>query len=397
MLPAPMSKSLDLVVYGATGFTGHLAVLYLAEHAPSALRWAIAGRDRQKLEAIRDELRARFDREVEIVVARSDDRASLDAMTSEARVVLTTVGPYAQHGEPLVASCVEHGADYLDITGEPEFVDRVLEVYGERAAQAGVRIVSCCGFDSIPHDLGAYFTVRELAPKGPVTMEGFVQASGGISGGTWHSAVGAMSRLSEQRKAARLKAKPAASGGRTVRGLAPRPRKEAEVRGWVLPMPTIDPQIVLRSARSLEIYGPDFRYGHYARVGSLATAAALVAGVGAVAALSQLRPTRELLLKAKRQGEGPSEEVRRNGHFRVTFVARSGGEKLVTRVSGGEPGYAETSKMISECALALVFDRERLPEAVGVLTTVEAFGDVLIERLAQAGIRFEVLTRGRDA
>jgi short subunit dehydrogenase-like uncharacterized protein len=396
MLPRPMSKSLDLVVYGATGFTGHLAVLYLAEHAPKSLTWAIAGRDRQKLEVIRDEVRARFDREVEVLVARSDDRASLDAMTSEARVVLTTVGPYAQHGEPLVASCVEQRADYVDITGEPEFVDRVLEVYGERAAEAGVRIVSCCGFDSIPHDLGAYFTMRELAPKGPVTMEGFVQAGGGISGGTWHSAVGAMSRLSEQRKAARLRPKQVASGGRSVRGLAPKPRKEPEVRGWVLPMPTIDPQIVLRSARSLDFYGPDFRYGHYVRVGSLAKAAALVAGVGAVAALSQLGPTRELLLKAKRQGEGPSEEVRRNGYFRVTFIARSGGEKLVTRVSGGEPGYAETSKMISESALALVFDRERLPKTVGVLTTAEAMGDVLLERLIAAGIRFEVVERSRE-
>jgi short subunit dehydrogenase-like uncharacterized protein len=391
-----MSKSLDLVVFGATGFTGHLAVLYLAEHAPPALRWAIAGRDRAKLEAIRDEVRARFGREVGIVVARSDDRASLDAMTADTRVVLTTVGPYAEHGEPLVASCVEHGADYVDITGEPEFVDRVLDVHGERAAQAGVRIVNCCGFDSIPHDLGAYFTVRELAPTGPVTMEGFVQAGGGISGGTWHSAVGGMSRLSEQRRAARLRPKPTATGGRVVRGLAPKPRKEPDVRGWVLPMPTIDPQIVLRSARALEVYGPDFRYGHYVRVGSLATAVGLVAGVGAVAALSQLGPTRELLLKAKRRGEGPSEEVRRKGFFRVTFVARSGSEKIVTRVSGGEPGYTETSKMISECALALVFDRDRLPEAAGVLTTAVAMGDVLLERLIRAGIRFEVVERSRD-
>jgi short subunit dehydrogenase-like uncharacterized protein len=388
-----MSRAFDVVVYGATGFTGGLVVDYLAEHAPSTLRWAVAGRDRSRLEAIRDRVRVGSGREVGVVVARSDDRVSLDAMTASARVVLTTVGPYAQHGEPLVASCVAQGTDYVDITGEPEFVDRVLARHHEEAARRGVRIVNCCGFDSVPHDLGAFFAVRELAAEGPVALEGFVQAGGGISGGTWHSAIGAMARMRETQRASMRVDRPVATGGRRVRGVRGRPRREPEVSGWVVPMPTIDPQIVLRSARARSEYGPDFTYAHYARVGTIDKAVGLVAGVGVVAALAQLGPTRRLLLRAKRQGEGPTEEVRARGYFRVTFVARAGTRRLVARVSGGEPGYTETSKMVSEAALALALDRERLPQAAGVLTPVCAFGDVLLDRLVRAGLRFEVVRR----
>jgi short subunit dehydrogenase-like uncharacterized protein len=289
---------------------------------------------------------------------------------------------------------VAEGADYLDITGEPVFVDRVLSAYGERAEKAGVRVVSCCGFDSIPHDLGVYFTMRQLQPKGRVSVEGFVQAGGGISGGTWHSAIGIMARMREDRGRARMTI--AATNGRAVRGIKGRPHHEPEVGGWVLPFPSIDPAIVLRSARSLDVYGDDFSYGHYVRVGSLTKAIGLGAGVGAVAALSQLKPTREILLRLKKQGEGPSEEVRKRGYFRVTFVSRTDDERMLSRVSGGEPGYTETSKMLSECALALVLERDRLPGRAGVLTPAVAFGDVLVDRLKAAGIRFEVVRRTKE-
>jgi short subunit dehydrogenase-like uncharacterized protein len=390
------ARELDIVVYGATGFTGQLVVDYLARTAPADLSIGIAGRDKGKLEEVREHARAKG-RDFPIVLANVKDPATLRAMAARARVVITTVGPYVELGEPLVEACVAEGTDYVDITGEPEFVDRVLSVYGERAAAAGIRLVSCCGFDSIPHDLGAYFTMRELAPRGAVQLEGFVQAGGGISGGTWHSAIGAFSRLREAGRGAKNGAPRTPATGRTVRRSKMRPRHEPEVGGWVLPFASIDPAIVLRSARMLDVYGPDFSYGHFVRAGSLPKAVGLGAAVGAVVALSQLAPTRELLLRLKRQGEGPSEEVRKRGYFRVTFLARTADERMIARVSGGEPGYTETAKMISECALALACDRDKLPDVRGVLTPAVAFRDVLVDRLQRAGIRFEVVRRTKAA
>jgi short subunit dehydrogenase-like uncharacterized protein len=390
-----MSKDIDLVAYGATGFTGRLVVDYVTRAAPPGLRLAIAGRDPHKLDEIREHVRAQTGRSVEVITASSNDEASLGRMAERARVVLTTVGPYLVHGEPLVAACIDRGADYVDITGEPAFVDGLLERHAARARAAGVRIVNCCGFDSVPHDLGVYFAMRELRPTEPVVVEAFVQAGGGISGGTWHSAIGIFSQLRELRRSRPRRRE--VMTGRKVHSLPLRPRHEPEVSGWVLPFPSIDPQIVMRSARALELYGPDFAYGHYVRVKSLPRAVGLGAGVGAVVALSQVGPTRELLLRYKRPGEGPSDEARAKGYFRVTVLARTTRERLIARVSGGEPGYTETSKMISECALALLVDRDKLPDARGILTPAVAFGDVLLERLRAAGIRFEVVRRTKAA
>lgn len=386
-------RDVDVVVYGATGFTGRLTIEYLAAAAPPSLVLAIGGRDVNKLEEIREHLYAKG-RDVRVIAARSDDEASLRSMAARARVVISTVGPYIQHGEPLVAACIAEAADYLDITGEPVFVDRILSLYGQRAEDAGVRVVSCCGFDSVPHDLGVYYSMRQLQPKGRVSVEGFVQAGGGISGGTWHSAIGIMARMREDRGRSRISL--AATNGRAVRGIKGRPHHEPEVGGWVLPFPSIDPAIVLRSARALDVYGTDFSYGHYIRVGSLPKAIGLGATVGAIAALSQAKPTRDILLRLKKQGEGPSEEVRKRGYFRVTFVSKTESERMLSRVSGGEPGYTETSKMLSECALGLLLDRDRLPRKAGVITPAVAFGDVLVDRLQAAGIRFEVVRRTKE-
>jgi short subunit dehydrogenase-like uncharacterized protein len=389
-----MDRSYDLVVFGATGFTGRLVVRYLAQHAPSSVRWAVGGRDRARLEAMAAEVRASHGREVGVVVARSDDRVSLDALTSSTRVVLTTVGPYALHGEPLVASAVEQGADYVDITGETDFVARMVERYGARAEERGVRIVSCCGFESVPIDLGVFFAMRELDTSGPVTVEGYVQAGGSISGGTWASIVSGMGRLAEVAREAKLRPRARPLDGRRVRAAKVELKRVDEVSGWVMPLPMVDPQVVLRTAAVLPMYGNDFRYGHYVRVGSLDKAVGLALGVGTLTAVAQLRAARKLLLRALPQGEGPSDEQRARGYFRVTFVADSERERLVTRVSGGEPGYTETAKMVSECALSLVVDRERLPPRTGVLTPVLAFGEVLLDRLVRAGLRFEIVRRG---
>jgi short subunit dehydrogenase-like uncharacterized protein len=309
-------------------------------------------------------------------------------MAQQTRVVLTTVGPYIQHGEPLVGACVRAGTDYVDITGEPDFVDLTWERYDAAARERGVRIVSCCGFDSIPHDLGALFTVTKLPSTEPIVVEGFVRAKGTFSGGTWQSAITAMSAIRERRPRPRP---PIEGGARTVHGVRPGIRYEKSLRAWVCPLPTIDPQVVLRSARALPVYGPDFRYGHYVQIRSGLQLAAGVAGVGALVALAQLPPTRELLRKVRGSGEGPGPEERGRAWFQVTFHGKSASRKAVTRVSGGDPGYSETAKMVSESALCLALDRDKLPSRAGVLTTASAMGERLIERLQAAGIRFELL------
>jgi short subunit dehydrogenase-like uncharacterized protein len=383
-------RSYDVIVFGATGFTGRLAAEYLARKAlEQPLRWAIAGRSAARLAEVKAALVAVNPAcgDLGVLEASSADPASLERMAAQARVVLTTVGPYAEHGEPLVAACIKEGTHYVDITGEPEFVDGLLDRHHAAARERGVRIVNCCGFDSIPHDLGALFTVKQLPSGAPITVEGFVRAKGTFSGGTWQSAIGAMAKLRDRPKRSRS----AAPSGRKVRGIKPRIRFEPRLRAWVCPMPTIDPQIVLRSARGLAAYGPEFRYGHYVQIRSAVSLAGLVVGVGAVVALAQIGPARELLRKVRGSGEGPSAEERAKGSFKVTFHGTSGSARVVTRVSGGDPGYTETAKMVAESALCLAFDGDELPSAGGVLTPAEAMGETLIGRLQKVGIKFEVL------
>jgi short subunit dehydrogenase-like uncharacterized protein len=387
-------RPFDVVVFGATGFTGRLACEYLAaKMKTSPFKWAIAGRNRGKLEEIKKALEAIEPAcaKVGVIEARADDRPSLARMAASARVVLTTVGPYAEHGEPVVEACVAEGADYVDITGEPDFVDRTIERFHEAAQAKGIRVVSCCGFDSIPHDLGVFYTVKQLKSRDqPVKVEGFVRATGTFSGGTWQSAIGAFSNIT---KKSAPKKKPNGASARSVRGIRPKIRYEKSLGAWACPLPTIDPQVVLRSARALDAYGPSFEYGHYAQVRSGVTLVAGVAGVGALVALAQLPPTRALLKKVRSSGEGPSPEERARSKFKVTFVATTPGERLVASVSGGDPGYTETAKMVSESALCLALDRAKLPKVTGVLTPAVAMGDALLERLQREGIRFEVIER----
>jgi short subunit dehydrogenase-like uncharacterized protein len=382
-------RDFDVVVYGATGFTGALTAEYLAKNAPRDLKWAIGGRSQRKL----DEVRKKLEREPcppsGVIIADVADDASMRAMTGKTRVLVTTVGPFDEHGEPVVRACVEEGTDYLDITGEPHFVDGTIERYHERAKERGIKVVSCCGFDSIPHDLGVLYTLDVLGAKDePITIEGFVSSKGTFSGGTWHSAIRAMSKFGEHRRERKNARRPPSNGARKVRGVKPRVRYEKEIRGWACPLPTIDPQIVLRSARMMDEYGPDFRYGHYARVKRLPTLVAGAAAIGSVFALAQLPPTRELLLKVRDPGQGPSEEARAKAWFRVTFVAKAAGRTVVTEVAGGDPGYGETSKMLAESALTLALDRDKTSAHAGVITPAAAMGRPLLDRLVRAGITF---------
>ncbi|MGK3993915.1 saccharopine dehydrogenase family protein [Sorangium sp. So ce1024] len=400
-------RTYDVIVFGATGYTGRLVAEYLAtkgkdtaagEAAPRPIRWAIAGRNAGRLAEVKAAMEA-IDpacAAVGVVEATSEDAASLERMASQARVVITTVGPYATRGEPLVEACIRAGTDYADLTGEPEFVDRLLERHHEAARARGVRIVTCCGFDSVPHDLGVLFTVTKLPAGEPITVEGVVRAHGSFSGGTWQSLLEVVAQTRRKKRGAGKSAEKDAAaaqerGARRVRGLKARIRYEKALRAWVCPMPSIDPQIVLRSARELDVYGPDFQYGHYVQVKSGLQLVIGIAGFGAVVALAKAGPTRELLRKVRSPGEGPSPEVRARSWFQVTFEGKSASRRVVTRVSGGDPGYSETAKMVAESALCMAFDGARLPARAGVLTPAVAMGERLIERLQAAGIRFELL------
>jgi short subunit dehydrogenase-like uncharacterized protein len=385
----------DLVLFGATGFTGGLTAEYLAEHAPANTRWALAGRNREKLEGLSSRLAGIDERFADLPLLEADatDPASLAEVAASARVVITTVGPYVQHGEPLVAACAAAGTDYVDLTGEPEFVDSTWLRHHQAAQRSGARIVHCCGFDSIPHDLGAYYTVQQLPEGVPLELEGVVSAGGTLSGGTYHSAVNAFARVLQTARASRERRsrepRPAARRVKGARGVV---RRDPSSGGWLVPLPTIDPQVVCRSARALERYGPDFTYSHYLRVKRLPMVAGLAGGAAALFALAQLPPTRRLLLKVRSPGEGPTPEQREEGWFRIRFTGEGGGARVVTEVSGGDPGYGETAKMLGESALCLAHDE--LPEQAGQLTPAVAMGNALIDRLQTAGIAFRVLERG---
>ncbi|WP_330460836.1 saccharopine dehydrogenase NADP-binding domain-containing protein [Streptomyces sp. NBC_00820] len=384
----------DIVLFGATGFVGTLTAEYLAAHAPEGLRWAIAGRDEEKLERLRERLPG--GEGVGVLRADVGDPATLRALAEHARVVATTVGPYLTYGEELVAACADTGTDYLDLTGEPEFVDLMYVRHDARARETGSRLVHACGFDSVPHDLGVYFTVRQLPEGVPLTVDGFVTADAAFSGGTLASALNQFARGRRMRAAARDRGRHEPRlMDRRVAAPAGAPRFAREVGAWALPLPTLDPQIVRRSAKALDRYGPDFRYRHYAAVRHLPVAAGGAAAVTALAAAAQLPSARRWLSDRLRPGDGPSPEKRAKSWFRLRFVGEGGGRRVFTEVSGGDPGYDETAKMFAESALCLAFDPT--PPTSGQVTTVTAMGDALTERLRAAGITFRVAAEREQA
>ncbi|GAA2645912.1 saccharopine dehydrogenase family protein [Streptomyces lunalinharesii] len=385
-------RDLDLVLYGATGFAGALTAEYLARHAPEGCRWALAGRSTAKLERLRDQLATINPDCADLPLLRADsaDPGSLRALAGATRVLATTVGPYLLHGEPLVAACAEAGTDYLDLTGEAEFVDRTYLRHDATARATGARLVHACGFDSVPYDLGVHYTVG-LLPKGvPLRIDGFVRTDAGFSGGTLASALAAASRPADMARAARARRRVEPQpADRTVRAPFGPPVRSRDTGTWGLPLPTLDPQVVARSAAALDQYGPDFRYRHYAGVRRLPTAVAATAGAGALTALAQVPPVRRWMSGRLQPGEGPSPQRRARSWFAVRFVASGGGAHLVTEVRGGDPGYDETAKMLAEGALSLAFDD--LPDTAGQVTTAVAMGDALTRRLQDAGIVFRVV------
>jgi len=380
------SRDFDIALLGATGFTGGLIAEYLAGAAPATTAMAVAGRSPVKLDAVVSRTAGRF----EPVIVDATDPVGLRALTARCRVLITTVGPYIVHGETVVAACADTGTDYLDLTGEPEFADLTYLRHQARAVATGARLIHACGFDSVPHDLGAQFTVDHLPEGEPMTVRGYVRMQGTFSGGTAASALEIMGRLRQGRatQAIRREVEPEPEG-RKVTVATARIGRDAATGWWVVPMPTIDPLIVAQSARQLPRYGPDFTYSHVMASDGPLAAAAMLGGVGALVVAAQFAPARHALARLRPSGNGPTAAQREKAWFNVRFVGEGGGTRVVTEVAGGDPGYTETAKMIGQAALSLAVDV--LDPTSGQVTTASALGPALRNRLQAAGISFTVL------
>ena len=278
--------------------------------------------------------------ELPLLAVDVTDRALVDAMTAQTQVVLTTAGPFATYGPPVVASCVAQGADYVDITGEPGFVAAMIREHHEAAERAGLRIVSCCGFDSIPHDLGAWFTAQHLPCAAPIEMRAYVEFQFKTSGGTWNTALEGIAQLGNIDSSGLVYQGPDKRAGGLRQGL-----HRAPVGGWAVPLPLIDPLIVARSAQLIG-YGPQFRYGHFVVVPRTRT----LVGGGAALAMgvvgAQIGPIRRWLQARIPPGTGPTMAEMEAGWGRVTFAAREGETEVRARVTMPvDPGYLFTARM----------------------------------------------------
>ncbi|WP_395646016.1 saccharopine dehydrogenase family protein [Terricaulis sp.] len=398
-----MSKEFDVIIYGASGFTGRLVAEYLQrEYGADNVKWAMAGRDVAKLEAIKAELGA----SVPIIPANARDPASLEAMAARANVVITTVGPYQLYGEPLVAACVKTGTDYVDLCGEPNWMAEMIAKYEAQAKASGARITFSCGFDSIPFDGGVFFLQQEYAKRygGPAkNVRGRVRKmKGTFSGGTMASMLATMEAVKRDPAVAKTLIDPFALAGERQ---ATQPNgdvvvHDADIPTWSTPfvMASINTKNVHRTNKLRGYaYGRDFTYSEMQMTGDGAAgekrARAAFKQSNTQRALLGFGPTRALLTSfvLPKPGQGPSKEQRETGMYDVLFVGDGPQGELRVGVTGDkDPGYASTSKMITEAALCLAeTPRETTPG--GVWTPFSAMGAPLIARLEKnAGLTFRV-------
>lgn len=401
-------RPFDLVLYGASGFVGRQTVAHLARHG-DGVRWALAGRSREKLEAVRAAAGPGA-AGAGIVVADAGDGAALDALARDTRVVLSTAGPFALYGSGLVAACVAHGAHYVDITGETPWVRGLIDRHDAAAKADGTRIVPGCGFDSVPSDLGAWLLAHEIRTRFGEPCREVVSAfslRGGFNGGTIASLLNVLASGERQAFASPFLLNPPGSvpdDGSPHRDPV-LPRRDDDVRAWVAPflMAPINTRVVRRTAALArahgdDAYAADFRYREWQRVGrgpkAALLAGALAGGQAVAAGVLRTAAGRRLAARlAPAPGEGPSEQQMDRGGFRCELVGRSAsGLVLRARVATkGDPGNRATTVFVCEAALALVRNAGMLPPGGGVLTPALAFGDVLVRRLRAAGVTLEVL------
>jgi len=401
----------DVIVYGATGFAGQLVAAYLARRygVGNGLQWAIAGRSEAKLEAVRNELGSEA-ASLDILVADSTDEAALVSLAEKTRVVLSTVGPYALYGSSLVAACVEAGTDYCDLAGEVQWIRKMIDTHNDTAARTGARIVHCCGFDSIPSDMGVWFLQDEARERHGAFCSGiamYVKATKGtFSGGTAASITNLIIEAKEDRSIARLVADPytlnpegAREGpdGYDQRNVI----YDDDTQCWTAPfvMGGVNMRVVRRSNAIAGFpYGREFSYRESMLTGrGLAgrlKGLALTAGLGALVLGASFSPTRKILQRfmLPKPGEGPSPELQKTGFFNLLHIGKlPDGQVLRARITGDQdPGYGSTSKMLAESAICLAQDK--LTTDGGVWTPATAMGAALLARLREnAGLTFDVL------
>ena len=405
---ADTARTHDLVVYGATGFVGRLLAAYLAEHAPPGLRVALAGRSRARVEAVRAGLPP-AGRNWRVLEADSGDPASLAELAAATRVLVTTVGPYARYGLPVVEACARAGTHYADLTGEVLFVREAIDRFDAAARESGARIVHSCGFDSVPSDLATMLLAERAAADGAGGLRDVrlvASLRGGFSGGTIDSMRAQVEAVQRDRTLRRLLTDPyvlspqrdAEPDTRQPSDAGP-PARTPDGR-WTAPfvMASFNTRIVRRSNALQDwSYGRGLRYGEVMGCGrgpmGAVAATTVTAGLAGALAAMTFPPTRALLDRVlPAPGSGPSETVREKGWFRMVVDAgtESGRSYRATVAGKGDPGYAATAVMLGESALALAVDGDRLPDRAGSLTPATALGDVLVERLRAAGHTYEV-------
>lgn len=388
------SREFDIIIYGATGFTGRLVAEYLNKQYPGndSVKWAMAGRSAEKLASVRDEMGLPAD--TPLVTANSDDPSSLSDMANRARAIITTVGPYTLYGEPLVKACVETGTDYVDLCGEPLWMRQMIETHETKAMETGARIVFSCGFDSIPSDLGILY-LQDLAKEkfgGPLPrVKGRVRKmQGTFSGGTAASLGASMAMIQKdpslmQHMINPFSLAPGHDGPEQPKGNAP--EYDETLGMWVAPfiMAAINTKTVHRSnALMSQAYGADFVYDEMMLTGPGEQ------GKAAAEAVASANPFGE---DPPKPGEGPSKEEREAGFYDILYVGLgNNGERLDVAVTGDkDPGYGSTSKMLAESAICLIDECQETPG--GIWTTAPAMGQKLIKRLVDnAGLTFDVVS-----
>jgi short subunit dehydrogenase-like uncharacterized protein len=407
-MPAATDRKYDVVLYGATGFVGRQTVAYIAAHPEvraAGLRWALAGRNRDKLENVRRECGGAA-AAAGIVVAAADDTRALNALARNAAVVLNTAGPFDLYGSALVAACVKHGTHYVDITGETPWVHGLIAQHHAQAAREGTRIIPSCGFDSVPSDMGAWLMMQAMQQRhgGPcVDVKAAFSVRGGLNGGTLASILNIMGSAQAKSFADPFLLNPDTDKPLDVAAHADPvlPRYDTDLKAWMAPffMGPINTRVVRRSAALLD-YGPNFHYQEYLRVGdglvAGVAAASLSLGMGVSQAAIGFAPVRRLAAAvAPKPGEGPSQTSMDNGSFRCELVGKSAdGQRLRGRIADrGDPGNRATTKMLCEAALCLALEGARLPGGAargGVLTPASGLGQVLVDRLRGAGMTLVV-------
>ena len=388
-----IEKNYEIILYGATGFTGQLCAKYLIDNYAD-LNWAIAGRDKDKLEQLKLDLNFSGD----VLIADAQDLEALRVLAGQTKVVLSTAGPFARYGSLLVQACVEQGAHYTDITGENHWVRDLIDKHHEEAASKGIRIIPSCGYDSIPSDIGTYFAVSQF-DKPVSRVDVYQEAVGTASGGTTETMFTMSGVSKKMRDPFILNPKNTVSDTQKKHSKDGFKIQKIEgLDGWsgIGMMAIANTRVVRRSAALMEQnqnpYGKNFIFGEHGLFKTKKLARITSYGL-LIAVMIITSPIRHLVRPfLPKPGDGPSEEMRNKGWFRSTFIAEAedGEQKTCSVYGSGDPGYKSTSKLVCESALALARS-DNLPRGDrygGVLTSAVGLGDILIERLKKAGIEF---------